>query len=269
IAAASASLASNRAGIGIPSTMATILPTCSFSARPVPVTACLMTLGAKLRTAIRAWAAARMATPRAWPRTRAERAFFAWKTSSRATIWGRCRRSSRARPSCRAQSRSSIAPPSPSSRTPWARWRTVVPPASSTTPKPQYLEPGSIPRTRTRTCLLAWTGALDARLDRCHLVVGDLEIGVDVLDVVVLLEVLDQPHHLLCDLSGDLHGGLRQVRHLRRSHRDLALKRLVHVDERRRVGPDLESSIAVGDHVLGAGFQGKLHHLVLAAPLLH
>src|SRR5205814_3228781 len=50
MAAASASLASNRAGSGIPSTMATILPTCSFSARPVPVTACLMTLGAKLRT---------------------------------------------------------------------------------------------------------------------------------------------------------------------------------------------------------------------------
>src|SRR5207237_976615 len=38
---------------------------------------------------------------------------------------------------------------------------------------------------------------------------------------------------------------------------------------RTRVGPDLESSIAVAEHVLGAGFQGKLHHLVLAAPLLH
>ena len=97
MAAASASLASNRAGIGIPSTRATILPTCSFSARPVPVTACLMTLGAKLRTGTRAWAAARMATPRAWPRTSAERAFFAWKTSSSATICGRWRSSSRER----------------------------------------------------------------------------------------------------------------------------------------------------------------------------
>src|SRR5215475_7100534 len=47
IAAANASLASIRPCTGIPRTAATIRPTCSFSARPVPVTACLITLGAK------------------------------------------------------------------------------------------------------------------------------------------------------------------------------------------------------------------------------
>src|SRR5439155_7249003 len=78
MAAARASPASSRPGSGIPSTTATIRPTCCFSARPVPVTACLITLGAKLRTGTPACAAARMATPRACPSTSAEPAFFAW-----------------------------------------------------------------------------------------------------------------------------------------------------------------------------------------------
>jgi len=67
MAAASASLASRRPCREIPGPPQTIRPTCSFSARPVPVTACLITLGAKLRTRTPAWAAASSATPRACP----------------------------------------------------------------------------------------------------------------------------------------------------------------------------------------------------------
>ena len=52
-------------------------PTCSFSALPVPVTAFLITAGAKLRTRTPACAAARSATPRACPSTIADRALRA------------------------------------------------------------------------------------------------------------------------------------------------------------------------------------------------
>src|SRR6202171_1004842 len=100
-------------------------------------------------------AAASSATPRACPSTSADLAFLAWKTSSTATSSGRWRSSSRASPSCSAQRRSSMAPAPATSRTPWARWRTQAPPASSTTPNPQYLEPGSIPRTLTRPATLS------------------------------------------------------------------------------------------------------------------
>src|SRR5258705_9162473 len=206
-----------------------------------------------------------------------------------------------------------MAPDSPTSSTPWARWRRRVPPASSTTPNPQNLEPGSMPKTLTtvpsRKCGAEprapdrkrcderrgrmqrgiqprrrgssaprnggripadfRDGTLCPRLYRGHLLVGNLEVRMDVLDVVVLLEVLDQSEHLLRRLPGDLHRALREEDEPGRAHGQLGLERLVDLDQGAGVGPDLEPALAVRHHVLRPRVQRELHHLVLVGALLH
>src|SRR5476651_515140 len=103
---------------------------------------------------------------------------------------------------------------SPSESTPWPICLMRVPPASSTMPKPQYLEPGSIPRTRMQTAIPRYRADTDLRragFDGRDLLVGDLEVRVHELDVVILFQALDQAEHLLGNLTGDLHRGLGQV----------------------------------------------------------
>jgi hypothetical protein len=73
MAVASASEASARSVTVMPRSAFTMRPTWSFSARPLPVTACLMTDEEKLRTTAPDCAAASSATPRACPNTSALR----------------------------------------------------------------------------------------------------------------------------------------------------------------------------------------------------
>src|SRR3981189_168446 len=64
--------------------------------------------------------------------------------------------------------------------------RTVTPPAvTSSTPNPVATSPGSTPMTRSAL----------GRGDGVDDLVGDVVVGINGLDVVLLLEGLDQPQH--------------------------------------------------------------------------
>src|SRR3954466_1642044 len=88
-------------------------------------------------------------------------------------------------------------------------------PSTSTTPQPVRRSPGSMPRMRIARALTATVLALKRpgfQHSRAHPAdqrVRDLEVGIDVLHVVVLLEGLDQAQQLLALLVVDRHGVLR------------------------------------------------------------
>src|SRR6266542_1349640 len=87
----------------------------------------------------------------------------------------------------------------------------------SSTPKPVAMSPGSTPITRST--LGGGNGVENF--------VGDIVVGVDGLDVVLLLEGFDQPHHRRGVLALHAHRGLRDHVQLGCAHRHaLALRRL-------------------------------------------
>src|SRR5205823_8509388 len=85
---------------------------------------------------------------------------------------------------------------------------TVTPPGTGyTRPQPVPTSPGSTPSTRKPA---PTSGSRDGLQD----LVGDVEVGVDVLDVVQVLQRLDQAHDRRGLRALDAHGRLRHVRHL-------------------------------------------------------
>src|SRR4030065_351039 len=92
-------------------------------------------------------------------------------------------------------------------------------PASlSTIPNPVDWRLGSIPRTRMDSA-----GASPGLGEAGDLLFGDVEIGGDGLDVVVVLELLDEPQDLLGLLALDLDIVLGQEPDLGRGDLDLGL----------------------------------------------
>src|SRR5437762_9535293 len=93
--------------------------------------------------------------------------------------------------------------------TPVAMTAAALPPpaAGSTRPQPVPTSPGSTPSTRMPA---AASGSRDGLQD----VVGNVEVGVDVLDVVQVLQRLDEAHDRGGLRALDSHGRLRYVRHL-------------------------------------------------------
>src|SRR2546421_9176750 len=108
------------------------------------------------------------------------------------------------------------------------------------------------------------------RDDGLEHVVGDVEVGVDGLDVVVLFKRVDQPQDASGrGLVGERHGLIRQHRELGARERDLCtLERAayrVQIGRRRRDAP----GVALVDNVPRARVERRQHEVVLrcGAPL--
>src|SRR5579884_3340093 len=97
-----------------------------------------------------------------------------------------------------------------------------------------------------------------------HYLVGDLEIGIDVLHIVVVLERLEQFEQGGCGLFPDRRGGLRapyEAGRLRRA--EAALEGVAHrVQILGRAGDDILFGVAF--EVVGAGFDRRLEHVLTA-----
>src|SRR5689334_8295130 len=129
-----------------------------------------------------------------------------------------------------ALSRASSGSPVAVLMTPASRTVTAPAPASST-PNPVATSPGSTPMTRSAL----------GRGDGVDDLVGDVVVGVNGLDVVLLLEGLDQPQHRRGLLALHLDRGLRHHVHPRLEHRHaLTLERLADGLHFIRVRGDLE-----------------------------
>ena len=87
---------------------------------------------------------------------------------------------------------------------PEARSRTVVP-RRETTPNPVTRVPGSTPST-TVALRVVRPGSV---AERCKFLVFDVEVGVDVLHVVMLFERIHKLHHVFRIPTRDLDGVLR------------------------------------------------------------
>src|SRR5690606_28244663 len=146
MAAASASQACSSPGSFTPSKSATMRLTCSLAARPLPVTARLISEGAYSCTGSSPPVAAK-AAPRACPRTRAVWAFTEEKTRSTDTACGRARSQTARTPAAISARRCARGADSRGEMVPHST-RTSELPRRSTTPPPARREPGSMPRTR-------------------------------------------------------------------------------------------------------------------------
>src|SRR4030095_15531239 len=140
---------------------------------------------------------------------------------------------------------------------------TVTPPGpASSTPNPVATNPGSTPMTlRMRRPGTGLGGG-----ERVYALVGDVVVGEDGLDAVLLLERLDQPQHRRGVLAVDAHGGLGHHVDLGLEHRDpRALQPLA--DRSHFVGSrrDLERIVHPLD-VGGSGVERLLEQLVLLDP---
>ena len=153
-----------------------------LSAWPAPTTDFFTRLAAYSNTGRPARAGASITTPRAWPSFRVEAGLTLTKVSSTAASIGLLRGDHRgdaleqlvraARPASRSVG---------TLTTPCATWRSRLP-STSITPQPVSRRPGSRPISR-----IARSGR-----ELRQSVVRHFEIGVDVLDVVVVLEGVDQ-----------------------------------------------------------------------------
>src|ERR1700730_12823234 len=107
--------------------------------------------------------------------------------------------------------------------TPSATWTKRLP-ATSITPHPVCRSPGSTPKTRISGFLPARSGAQPR-----HHVFGHFEIGVDVLDIVAVLERLEQLEEARRPLLPDFPRGLPAPDVARRAGRaESALERIAH-----------------------------------------
>src|SRR4030095_3650773 len=139
---------------------------------------------------------------------------------------------------------------------------TARPGPGSTSAQPVPTSPGSIPRTLTPTAAPG-TARLSSR-DGLENLVGNVVVGVDVLDVVQVLQRLDQAHHRRGGGTLDPDGGLRHVRHLRLEDRNTRFRQPVtHRVHFSRRGGDLENFFDPA-HVGGASLERLAHQIVLA-----
>ena len=134
-------------------------------------------------------------------------------------------------------------------------------PSTRTTPKPRLAAPGSIPIT---TCMGSDSGtslgclpsALPLRRRPSfsrHLVLGDVEVGVDLVDVVVLLERVEQAQQRVRRRALDLDRALRLHRTSADSISTPAPSSASRTALRSRRLADHPQLVAVLAHVLGAG----------------
>src|SRR5688500_13799932 len=140
---------------------------------------------------------------------------------------------------------------------------TVTPPApASSTPYPVATSPGSTPMTLRMRRSANGLGGGDGVDD----LVGDVVVGEDGLDVVLLLERLDQPQHCRGILAVDAHGGLGHHVDLSLEHRNARpLQHLADCFHLVRRRGDLERIVHLL-HVRGAGVERLLEELVLLDP---
>src|SRR5512147_3292281 len=131
--------------------------------------------------------------------------------------------------------------------------RTATPPTpASSTPNPVAMSPGSTPMTRSAL----------GRGDGVDDLVGDVVIGVNGLDVVLLLEGLDQPQDRRGLLALHLHRGLRHHVDPRLEHRHaLPLEGLANRLHFIRIRGDLEYFFDLLD-VGGSRVEGLLEQIV-------
>src|SRR3989442_9477616 len=192
-------------------------------------------------------------TPRAWPMRMAVRGnlYSAYRSSTTrnagacaSMIWSMARWMAFNRASSDCVATVVITPASST---------VTAPGAASRTAKPVATSPGSTPITRTPL----------GRRDGVEDLVGDVVVGIDGLDVVLLLERLDQPQHGGGVLAFHPHRGLGDHGGLRLEHRQsLGLERLAHRLHFIRGSGDLENFFH-RSHVGGPGLQRLLEHLVL------
>ena len=155
MARARASAAS--AGFGGASSLSsrvTIAPTCALSARPLPVTAALTSLGVCRATGMPRREAQSMATALAWAVPITVRTLCWLNTRSTATNSGRCSSSHSSMPRSMATSRWPSSASAGVRTTPTPSIVSGRPATPSTTPTPHRVSPGSTPSTRMKRPLL-------------------------------------------------------------------------------------------------------------------
>src|SRR5919198_1754963 len=102
--------------------------------------------------------------------------------------------------------------------------------------------------------------------DRRHDLVGDVEVGVHVLDVVAVLERVDQLEDLPRPLLVQRYGHRRHEARLGRLVVDPGvLQRRTHRDQVARLGDHLERLVEVVD-LLRPGVQPRGHHVFFGQP---
>ena len=275
----------------------TIAVTCALSARPLPVTAALTSVGVCIASGSPSRAAASIGTADACAVPMIPLMLALANTRSTATASGACRASHRSISVCRASSRCSGASVCGVRTTPTATIRSGWPSPPSTMPRPHRVSPGSTPSTRTGATSLVvvtarrartgvrlprYTAGTDAgarrprRTDRpavcgqsssssssASTVVADVAVGPDVLHVVAVLERVDDAEHLAgaVGVELDLQGG-----HERRLGRVVVdaggLQGGADRHEVTGLADDLEGLTEVVD-LLGAGVQDHLEQVVL------
>ena len=138
-----------RAGrAAIRSSRVTIVVTCSLSARPLPVTAALTSLGVCSATGSPRRAAQTIATAPAWAVPITVRTLCWLNTRSTATVSGRYSVSQRSISSSIASRRAAMCASASVRTTPTATSVGGRPGTPSTTPSPHLVRPGSMPNTR-------------------------------------------------------------------------------------------------------------------------
>src|SRR2546427_4903245 len=192
-------------------------------------------------------------TPRAWPMRMAVRGnlYSAYRSSTTrnagacaSMIWSTAR--------WMAFNRASSDWVAPVEITPTSRTVTA-PGAASRTAKPVATSPGSTPIARKPL----------GRGDGVEDLVGDVVVGIDGLDVVLLLERLDEPQHGRGILALHPHGGLGDHGDVRLEHRQpLRLERVAHRVHIIRRGGDLVNFFD-RPHVRCAGLERLFQHLIL------
>src|SRR5665213_1797673 len=290
MAIASASAASADFGSAFGSRIFSITRIWFLSAWPAPTTVFLTWFGAYSATAIPNIAGASIATPRAWPSFRVATPSLLTKVCSTAASTGLKSPSTVASPSWMASSRLASGRPSGGSTEPQPTKVSRLPSISST-PQPVRRRPGSMPRMRTGRrigggvmCIdniATASGILDRPVEAgrrqptmvrpCrslpaqlrHQRVRYLEIGIDVLDVVVLVEQVDQLQQLLAALIVDRYGVLRLPgqRCLARFP-EFRFQRLGDLAKGLRRGVDLMAALARG-HIVGAALDRRIEHRVV------
>src|ERR1700692_2445519 len=258
MAIASASAASADFGSAFGNRIFSIIRIWFLSAWPAPTTVFLCGFAAYSETVIPNIAGASIATPRACPSFSVATPSLLTKVCSTAASAGLKSPRTAARPSWLARRRLASGRPSGGSTEPQPMKISRLP-SISITPQPGRRRPGSMPRMRTgwriggdvlgqgerrsRACEIATDGQSPAHLR--HQRVGNLEIGVDVLDVVVLVQEVDQLEQLLAALVVDRHGVLRLPGQRRLARfAEFRLQRLGDLAKGLRRGIDLVAALA-------------------------
>src|SRR3954470_4636713 len=285
MARASASEAS--AGVGLAGSRrirVTMVATCALSARPLPVTAALTSLGVCSATGTPARAAASTATPAACAVPMTVRTLCWLKTRSTATTSGR---SCSIQPSTASQtpsSRAARSAPGGVRTTSTATSSGGRPPLPSTAARPHRVSPGSTPSTRTpapsqtrrgrgprhtregrHPLRVSPLGAPGDRwsADGLHDLVADVEVRVDVLHVVAVLEGVDQAEDLARALLVERYRDAGHEAHVGGVVVDAGvLQGLADRDDVARLADHLEAVPEVTD-LLGPGLENGEQEVVL------